>query len=229
MVGFSITWSSFHPHILPLLVQQRPHTRLLQFTILFSFTFALNLYSIAWVTYGHRPRPPVYYCLTMLTVILTRLDTWFFSCFELINLFFINLRRTQFLKRCASTFARCLIQYFCSQGMLGQYSLSPSPKSWGMPLSIQTEEPDDYLHNPDPSRDRDRDRGGHICTARGIANLGCLLFLGAGIMMLLYGIFHLLREIFKELSVVILCHVVPVCERQFQSHLYYDRNVPSLF
>jgi beta-glucan synthesis-associated protein KRE6 len=55
-----------------------------------------------------------------------------------------------------------------------------------MPLSIQTVEPDDYLHNPDPSRDRDRDRGGHICTARGIANLGCLFLLGGGIMMLLY-------------------------------------------
>ena len=72
---------------------------------------------------------------------------------------------------------------------LGQYSLAPSPKSWGMPLSIQTVEPDDYLHNPDPSRDRDRDRGGHICTARGIANLGCLLLLGGGIMMLLYEYF----------------------------------------
>ena len=55
-----------------------------------------------------------------------------------------------------------------------------------MPLSLQTVEPDDYLHNPDPARDRDRDRGGHICTARGIANLGCLFFLGGGIMMLLY-------------------------------------------
>ena len=40
-----------------------------------------------------------------------------------------------------------------------------------MSLSIQTIEPDDYLHNPDPAQDRDRDRGGHICTTRGIANL----------------------------------------------------------
>ena len=72
-----------------------------------------------------------------------------------------------------------------------------------MPLSIQTVEPDDYLHNPDPSRDRDRDRGGNICTARGIANLGCLLFLGAGIMMLLYEYFPFFSVTFKELIFVI--------------------------
>ena len=80
-----------------------------------------------------------------------------------------------------------------------------------MPLSIQTVEPDDYLHNPDPSRDRDRDRGGHICTARGIANLGCLFFLGGGIMMLLYGYFSFFSVKFKELNLVILYHAVPVC------------------
>ena len=80
-----------------------------------------------------------------------------------------------------------------------------------MPLSIQTVEPDDYLHNPDPSRDRDRDRGGHICTARGIANLGCLFFLGGGIMMLLYGYFSVFSVKFKELNLVILYHAVPVC------------------
>lgn len=46
-------------------------------------------------------------------------------------------------------------------------------------------EPDDYLHNPDPRRDRKNDRGGHIFTARGIANLGCLFILAAGCLMLL--------------------------------------------
>ena len=79
-----------------------------------------------------------------------------------------------------------------------------------MPLSIQTVEPDDYLHNPDPLRDRDIDRGGHIFTARGIANLGCLLFLGGGIMMLLYGYFppHLLKCSLRKLSFVIQCRYV---------------------
>jgi len=74
-----------------------------------------------------------------------------------------------------------------------------------MPLSVHTVEPDDYLHNPDPLRDRDTDRGGHIFTARGVANLGCLLFLGAGIMMLLYGYtFYLICGLGK-LSLVMQC------------------------
>lgn len=68
-----------------------------------------------------------------------------------------------------------------------KFSLAPSPKSWGTPLSIRTVEPDDYLHNPDPHRDRDIDRGGHIFTARGLANLGCLFFLGTSILMLFAG------------------------------------------
>ena len=51
---------------------------------------------------------------------------------------------------------------------------------------MNVREPDDYLHNPDPKRDRHYDAGGHIFTARGIANLGCLFILGAGMLMLLY-------------------------------------------
>ena len=47
-------------------------------------------------------------------------------------------------------------------------------------------EPDDLLHNPDPKRDRHYDSGGHIFTSRGIANLGCLFILAAGMMMLLF-------------------------------------------
>jgi beta-glucanase (GH16 family) len=38
-------------------------------------------------------------------------------------------------------------------------------------------EADDYLHNPDPKRDRKNDRGGSIFTLRGIANIGCLVLL----------------------------------------------------
>jgi len=47
-------------------------------------------------------------------------------------------------------------------------------------------EADDYLHNPDPRRDRKNDRGGSIWNSRGIANLGCLLILAVGLVMLLY-------------------------------------------
>jgi hypothetical protein len=51
---------------------------------------------------------------------------------------------------------------------------------------MNVREPDDHLHNPDPKRDRHYDAGGHIFTARGIANLGCLLILAGGILMLLF-------------------------------------------
>jgi hypothetical protein len=67
-----------------------------------------------------------------------------------------------------------------------QYSLSPSPRDWGMPLYMNMPEPDDHLHDPDPLRDRKKDRGGTVCTARGLENLGCLFFLLMAIIMLLY-------------------------------------------
>ncbi|KAJ9100468.1 hypothetical protein QFC21_003507 [Naganishia friedmannii] len=59
------------------------------------------------------------------------------------------------------------------------YPSSPStdPSSWGADVSSAFAEPDDYLHNPDPKRDRKTDRGGSIFTLRGLANVGCLLFL----------------------------------------------------
>lgn len=43
----------------------------------------------------------------------------------------------------------------------------------------------DYLHNPDPKRDRKSDRGGSIFTARGLMNLGCLAILISGLLTLL--------------------------------------------
>ena len=58
-----------------------------------------------------------------------------------------------------------------------QFSLSPDPASWGSDLSPNHSEPDDYLHNPDPKRDRNNDRGGSIFTSRGLTNLGCLALL----------------------------------------------------
>lgn len=55
-----------------------------------------------------------------------------------------------------------------------------------MPLDVNSREPDDDLHNPDPRRDYKSDRGGAIFTARGIVNLGCLFFLFCALVMLLY-------------------------------------------
>ncbi|KAL4266529.1 SKN1/KRE6 family protein [Pleurotus pulmonarius] len=68
-----------------------------------------------------------------------------------------------------------------------KYSLSPSPASWGTPLLMSVSEPDDYLHNPDPRRDRKIDRGGTVFSSRGFANLGCLLLLISAILMLFAG------------------------------------------
>jgi beta-glucan synthesis-associated protein KRE6 len=58
-----------------------------------------------------------------------------------------------------------------------KYSLSADPMSWGANLSPRHVEPDDWLHNPDPRRDRLNDKGGNIFTYRGLTNLGCLILL----------------------------------------------------
>ncbi|KAB5595123.1 Glycoside hydrolase family 16 protein [Ceratobasidium theobromae] len=68
-----------------------------------------------------------------------------------------------------------------------KYSLAPDPRQWGSGISMQDREPDDDLHNPDPRRDHRIDRGGSICTGRGILNLGCLLILSLGLLMLFAG------------------------------------------
>ncbi|PPQ99336.1 hypothetical protein CVT24_009150 [Panaeolus cyanescens] len=68
-----------------------------------------------------------------------------------------------------------------------KYALPPSPAQWGMPLLMSNPEPDDFLHNPDPRRDRKSDRGGTIFTCRGLGNLGCLLILALGFLMLFAG------------------------------------------
>lgn len=54
-----------------------------------------------------------------------------------------------------------------------------------MPLRMDDPESDDFLHNPDPRRDRKCDQGGTIFTGRGLANLGCLFILSLGILTLL--------------------------------------------
>ncbi|PFH45640.1 glycoside hydrolase family 16 protein [Amanita thiersii Skay4041] len=66
-----------------------------------------------------------------------------------------------------------------------KYSLPPSLSAWGMPLLMNEPEPDDFLHNPDPRRDRKNDKGGHIFTCRGLANLGCMFVLAMGMLTLL--------------------------------------------
>jgi hypothetical protein len=72
-----------------------------------------------------------------------------------------------------------------------QFSLSPDPSSWGATLAMNLEEPDDELHNPDPRRDRNNDRGGSVLTYRGLTNLGCLILLAVGMVTLLYA--HTIR------------------------------------
>lgn len=56
-----------------------------------------------------------------------------------------------------------------------QFSLAADPASWGTAYTIDSVEPDDALHMPDPRRDKTVDHGGTICTARGLANVGCLV------------------------------------------------------
>ncbi|KAG2159691.1 glycoside hydrolase family 16 protein [Suillus bovinus] len=73
------------------------------------------------------------------------------------------------------------------QSISEKFSLSPDPSSWGATLAMNLEEPDDELHNPDPRRDRNNDRGGSVFTYRGLTNLGCLIFLAVGMVALFAG------------------------------------------
>jgi hypothetical protein len=66
-----------------------------------------------------------------------------------------------------------------------KFSLSPDPTTWGSNLSPDHPEADDYLHNPDPRRDRKNDHGGHLFTYRGLTNLGCMIVMCTGLLALL--------------------------------------------
>lgn len=68
-----------------------------------------------------------------------------------------------------------------------KFSLSPDPAAWGSDISPNHPEPDDYLHNPDPRRDRNNDLGGSVFTYRGLTNLGCIVVLGLGLVSLFAG------------------------------------------
>ncbi|KAN0135670.1 Beta-glucan synthesis-associated [Lactarius tabidus] len=74
-----------------------------------------------------------------------------------------------------------------SHSISDKFSLSPDPASWGSDLSPNHPEPDDYLHNPDPRRDRKNDMGGHVFTYRGFTNLGCLIILVLSLVALFAG------------------------------------------
>jgi len=68
-----------------------------------------------------------------------------------------------------------------------QFGLSHSPSDWGVSTSPSDKEPDDWLHNPDPRRDRKIDRGGTIFTLRGLINNGCLLLLAVALISVFAG------------------------------------------
>ncbi|KAG9006630.1 hypothetical protein FRB94_000556 [Tulasnella sp. JGI-2019a] len=69
----------------------------------------------------------------------------------------------------------------------GKIALSADPESWEINPGTPGFSSDDWLHNPDPRRDRKNDRGATIFSRRGIANLGCLSILISGILFLFIG------------------------------------------
>ena len=67
-----------------------------------------------------------------------------------------------------------------------QFSLATDPRSWGSNISPEFSEPDDDLHNPDEGQNaRSVYRDGHLLSWRGLANMGCLVLMCLGILMLL--------------------------------------------
>ncbi|TFK48197.1 glycoside hydrolase family 16 protein [Heliocybe sulcata] len=68
-----------------------------------------------------------------------------------------------------------------------QFTAHSDPNAWSAHLFSNQPENDDFLHNPDPRRDHKWDRGGSMFTGRGIANLGCLFIMAAGLITLFAG------------------------------------------
>lgn len=66
----------------------------------------------------------------------------------------------------------------------GQYDLGPDPRTWGADLSLDYVEDDDELHRPIANKSR-IERDGHFLSTRGFGNLGCMVFLIAGLLALL--------------------------------------------
>jgi hypothetical protein len=67
-----------------------------------------------------------------------------------------------------------------TQTVAQKYNILPSSSLLIFPEDV---EKDDYLHNPDPN---DRDEC-NICSKRGLANVGGLLFITLGILVLFIG------------------------------------------
>ncbi|KAL7417565.1 beta-glucan synthesis-associated [Mrakia frigida] len=67
-----------------------------------------------------------------------------------------------------------------------KYSIS-DPTAYHSDHTVGDVEVDDYLHNPDPKRDRKNDKGGSILTLRGLENLGCLAIIILGLIALFAG------------------------------------------
>lgn len=72
---------------------------------------------------------------------------------------------------------------------------------WGSAARADVPEDDDYLHNPDPRRDKNIDSMGTIFTARGLANVGCLAIVFIGLLGLLCVlVFHVLGKVAQRLN-----------------------------
>ncbi|PFH51289.1 glycoside hydrolase family 16 protein [Amanita thiersii Skay4041] len=69
----------------------------------------------------------------------------------------------------------------------GKYSLSPDPRSWGSDLYPDLVEPDDSLHDPDIPLRKELMHDYVSLSRRGLANIGCLTILCAGIIALFVG------------------------------------------
>ncbi|KAJ1311139.1 hypothetical protein OPQ81_009640 [Rhizoctonia solani] len=90
-----------------------------------------------------------------------------------------------------------LMSYSAPGSVSSKYMLTPDPSKWGANVYLNVPEPDDQLHNPDPRRDRRGDSGGSFFTARGLANLGCLLLL-ALILMGLFAVYPITDSFMRK-------------------------------
>ncbi|KAJ7768364.1 glycoside hydrolase family 16 protein [Mycena metata] len=67
-------------------------------------------------------------------------------------------------------------------GLAEKFSLSADPANWGSNLSPNLAEPDDFLHDP-----RGKDETSFVLSTRGLANVGCLVFLCLALLALFIG------------------------------------------
>ncbi|KAK7462915.1 hypothetical protein VKT23_007495 [Stygiomarasmius scandens] len=83
--------------------------------------------------------------------------------------------------------ARRLSSRSASGSVAEKYSLAADPRMWGYSVSPDSQDDDDWLHNPDPKRDKANDFGSSLFTVRGCTNIGCLLVLGIALLGLFAG------------------------------------------